>query len=206
MQDERLSLRARGLLGLFLSHTEEEWPYQSMDRLAGKLSERQRALTGPKAEGRVAMRSLLDELEGAGYLARRKGGGGSYPQLFIEIFHTPADVERIPTPEGDGDSEVYLVGSIGSSVAKIGTTKNLQGRLSNLQVGHPLQLEILYHRKGGWALEQYLHAYFDDLRIKGEWFDFGTEDPQDAVLRAVAKKYPDEFPDWPIPRGWTPRS
>jgi hypothetical protein len=103
-------------------------------------------------------------------------------------------------PETDDNSEVYLVGNCSSSVAKIGTTKNLQKRLSVLQVGYPLRLEVLWHRPGGWALEQYLHGCFADLRLKGEWFDFGMQDPVDAVMRAVAKKYPDEFPDWPVPR------
>lgn len=200
MQDERLSLRARGLLGLFLSHPEEEWPCQDMGRLAKDLSQRQRALTGLKAEGRDAMRALLNELEGVGYLVRRRGGSGSYPQLFIEIFHTPADVEKIAMPETDGRAEVYLVGSIGSSVAKIGTTGSLQKRLSNLQTGYPLKLEVLWHRPGGWALEDYLKTYFQDRRLEGEWFDFGEQDPADAVCGAVAKKYPDEDPDWPTPR------
>jgi hypothetical protein len=206
MQDERLSFRARGLLGLFLSHPDEQWPHQSMERLAKELSQRQRALNGPKAEGRDAMRALLNELEAAGYLARRRGGSGSYPQLFIEIFHSPDDVAQIPVPATDGTSEVYLVGNSNSSIAKIGTTKSLQKRLSVLQSGYPLRLEILWHRPGGWALEQYLHRWFADMHVKGEWFDFGVQDPADAVARAVAKKFPDEFPDWPVPRTRRPGS
>ncbi|MCX5528970.1 GIY-YIG nuclease family protein [Streptomyces sp. NBC_00006] len=199
MQDERLSLRARGLLGLLLSHPDEEWPHQTMADLAKVLSARQRALTGrARGEGRDAMRDLLNELEKAGYLVRRRGGSRSRPQLFIEIFHTPADVERIPMPDGDGAAEVYLVGSFGSSIAKIGTSGSLQRRLSNLQTGYPLKLEILWHRPGGWALEDYLKTYFKDRKLEGEWFDFGEEDPMEAVLRAVAKKYPEEFPDWPV--------
>ncbi|MET9896658.1 GIY-YIG nuclease family protein [Streptomyces sp. NPDC006465] len=194
MQDERLSLRARGLLGLFLSHPDATWPYQAIDRLARDLSMRQRALTGPKAEGRVAMRAVLAELESAGYLVRRRGGSGSRPDFFIEVFHSPIDVEQTPVPEAGGDAEVYMVGTFEGSVVKIGTSTNLSSRLKALQSGFPLRLEILWHRRGGWALEQYLHEQFADLRQEGEWFDFADQDPVDAVVRAVAERYPDESP------------
>jgi hypothetical protein len=201
MQDERLNLRARGLLGLFLSHPDEEWPYQSMERLARSISDRQQALSGPDGESRGAARKALDELETAGYLVRRRGGQGSRPRMFIEIFHSPADADVIPTPDGtDAIAEVYLVGKADSSVVKIGTTKNLNARLRSLQAGYPLQIEVRWHRPGGWALEQYLHKCFAKYRLEGEWFDFGKQDPVDAVLRAVAKKFPEEFPDWPVPR------
>lgn len=200
MQDERLNLRARGLLGLLLSHAGEEWSNQNMDGLARDISQRQRALTGIGSEGRDAVRRTLGELEALGYLVRRRGGQGSFPQLFIEVFHTPGDVDIIPMPEGsDEGCEVYVVGGRDRSVVKIGTTKNLQSRVKTLQSGYPLQLEVLWHRPGGWALEQYLHKCFAKYRLEGEWFDFGKKDPVDEVLREVAKKYPDEFPDWPVP-------
>lgn len=201
MQDERLNLRARGLIGLFLAHPGETWAYMSMDRLAKALSERQRALTGPDGETRGAVRKALDDLEATGYLVRRNGGRDSRPKFFIEVFHSPHEASAAPAPEGDEQvAEVYLVGRHGSSVAKIGTTRHLQNRLKGLQAGYPLPLEILWHRPGGWNLEQYLHGCFAELRTEGEWFDFGRQDPVDAVMLAVAKKYPEEFPDWPTPR------
>ncbi|MGW0285571.1 GIY-YIG nuclease family protein [Streptomyces sp. NPDC004596] len=194
MQDERLSLRARGLLGLFLANAGETWPQQvTMASLVTALSHRQRALTGPKAEGRDAMRSVLVELESAGYLVRRRSGTGSRPELRIEVFHSPTDVEQNPLPDKRGEAaEVYVIGTPGNSLVKIGTSTNLGQRLKSLQSGYPLRLEILWHRRGGWNLEQYLHEQFADLRQEGEWFDFGDQSPVDAVSKAVAAKYPED--------------
>ncbi|MER6135108.1 GIY-YIG nuclease family protein [Streptomyces sp. NPDC001815] len=188
MQDERLSFRARGLLGLLLSRSGERWPHETLHSFAVAISDRQKALSGRiPGQGQAAIVAVLRELEEAGYLTRRLVGNGVHPQVCIEIIDTPGVWETVPMQEDrDADAKVYLIGQHGSSIAKIGTTASLQNRLRSLQSGYPLKLEILWHKRGGWGLERYLHGVFADRRIEGEWFDFGDEDPRDAVSDAAA--------------------
>lgn len=190
MQDERLSFRARGLLGLFLSHAGEVWECGNLKSLATDIANRQKALTGrASGEGQHSIHSTLQELEQAGYLARRLIGDGVYPRACIEIRDTPGAWEAVPPIEDrDRDSSVYVIGQHGNSVVKIGTTSSLQNRLRTLQSGYPLRLEVLWHTSGGWGLEQYLHRHFSDKRMEGEWFDFGDQDPVNAVSRVAFKR------------------
>jgi hypothetical protein len=194
MRDERLTVRARGLLGMFLAHAGEDWPGVSIDKLAVAIAHRGRALTGI-GEGRQAIRTALVELEHAGYLVRRKAGNGVRAGHFIEIFHAPDDARVIPPqPDKDGNCEVYLIGQHGSNLVKIGTTEDLQKRLKGVQASYPLRLEVLWHRPGGWGMAEYLRERFAGLKADGGWYDFGDLDPQEAVLEAVAEKYP--APEW----------
>lgn len=190
MQDERLTLRARGLLGLLLSHAGESWECGNLKSLAVEISKRQKVLTGKASgEGQHVVYTTLCELEAAGYLARRVGGDGVYPKVHIEVLDTPGAWETVP-PQSDRDRDcnVYVIGQHGSSVVKIGTTSSLQSRLKSLQSGYPLRLEILWHMSGGWGLEQFLHKCFADKRLEGEWFDFGDQDPIDAASQAAIKR------------------
>jgi len=193
MQDERLSLRARGLLGLLLSHPGENWEHCNLNSLAVQISKRQRVLTGAASgQGRQAIYNTLCELEEAGYMVRRLVGNGVNPESCIEVIDTPHVWDSIPPPaDRDYDCDVYVVGQHGNPVVKIGTTASLQTRIRSLQSGYPLRLEPLWHTPGGWGLERYLHDQFADIRLEGEWFDFGDRDPVDAVLRAVVKRHPE---------------
>jgi len=196
MQDEQLSLRARGLLGFLLSHAGEEWPDQSMDRLVKALVDRQRLFVGAKGEGATLMRRTLSDLEAAGYLVRRQVSHGGAFKLVIEVFHAPAHASEIPPPpDEDGDSLVYVVGRRGSSAVKIGTSASLKQRVSALQVANPLALEVLSTHMGGVGLERHLHDRFAERRLQGEWFDFGDDDPVQAVDDVVFERHPERYPN-----------
>ncbi|MFI8872437.1 GIY-YIG nuclease family protein [Streptomyces sp. NPDC055243] len=187
MQDERLSFRARGLLGLLLSHPGEKWDHCNLNSLAADISKRQKVLTGAASgQGAQAIRNTLCELEEAGYLVRRLIGNGVNPESCIEVIDTPGMWDSIPPPaDRDHDCDVYVVGQYGNPVVKIGTTSSLQHRVRSLQSGYPLRLEALWRTPGGWGLERYLHDHFADIRLQGEWFDFGDRDPVDAVAKAA---------------------
>lgn len=55
---------------------------------------------------------------------------------------------------------------------KIGTTTNLQKRLSTLQVCSAEKLKVVATFEGGKELETSLHEKFKEDRINGEWFRY----------------------------------
>lgn len=81
---------------------------------------------------------------------------------------------------------VYLIGSSGSSLVKIGTTNNVASRLKSIQNMSPAPLSVLWQVEGGFALERALHERFHQYRQHGEWFDFGQRNPVTVVSKAAA--------------------
>lgn len=53
---------------------------------------------------------------------------------------------------------------------KIGFSTRPLDRLRALQTAHPEELEIMGTREASRDLETELHAYLDDYRVRGEWF------------------------------------
>jgi hypothetical protein len=58
---------------------------------------------------------------------------------------------------------------------KIGISVNVAARLSGLQTASPEVLNLLGEFPGGEEAERIMHAWFDHLRIRGEWFRPGKE-------------------------------
>lgn len=85
---------------------------------------------------------------------------------------------------------VYLIGPVESSVAKIGRSTEVKTRLRTIQNSSPAKLDLLWSTPGGETLEKALHQRFRDIRLHGEWFDFGDQDRVRCVKDAVA-----ELPD-----------
>lgn len=57
-------------------------------------------------------------------------------------------------------------------VCKIGISKNINGRLSEIQTGYPFPLSIYFTKPLSQPrkTESILHKALDDFRLKGEWF------------------------------------
>ena len=91
----------------------------------------------------------------------------------------------------DPESRVYLIGGADSNVAKIGTSGDVVARLRGLQNGSPVRLYVLATALGDWTLERALHRHFENHRLHGEWFDFGTADRVTAFGLAVALLKPE---------------
>ncbi|WP_395138279.1 GIY-YIG nuclease family protein [Armatimonas sp.] len=72
---------------------------------------------------------------------------------------------------------VYLV-QADNGLVKIGRTRNIKNRLSELRVGSPCELELLVMVKAldCVLLEQRLHRRFAKTRVRGEWFRLSMED------------------------------
>ena len=83
-----------------------------------------------------------------------------------------------------GGEVVYVLGTPGSNVVKIGRTANLDRRLADIQRMSPVPLAALWTHPGGSGLEANLHRHFKALRSHGEWFTFGR-DPVPLIQRAV---------------------
>ncbi|WP_145881955.1 GIY-YIG nuclease family protein [Streptomyces sp. BK340] len=89
------------------------------------------------------------------------------------------------TATGGTAGQVYLIGSSGSRIVKIGYSTAPEKRLWFLQVGSPVELSILATFDGGQELESALHHHFGRRHVRGEWFDLG-DNPVEAVRAAVA--------------------
>jgi hypothetical protein len=81
---------------------------------------------------------------------------------------------------------VYLVSSMEfPDMVKIGYTDNISNRLSGLQTGSPVLLDVLCSIPGPRELESYLHGVFRKRRKHGEWFSFPEGNVIDLVRNAV---------------------
>lgn len=81
---------------------------------------------------------------------------------------------------------VYLIGPADSSVAKIGHSTKPKSRLRQIQNMSPDKLAILTSFPGGEPVERALHRHFEPIRLHGEWFDFGEDDPVAKVQEALS--------------------
>jgi hypothetical protein len=66
---------------------------------------------------------------------------------------------------------VYFI-TLGNARVKIGFTKNVQARFSQLSTTIPGKGRIHYVTPGGRLLEQELHQLFAEDRVNGEWFNY----------------------------------
>jgi len=88
---------------------------------------------------------------------------------------------------------VYVIGTPGSDIVKIGRSTNLPKRLEAIRRMCPVPLEVLWRTPGGCDLEYGLHGHFASIRSHGEWFRFVDVDPVAAIRQAV------ESGAWRIP-------
>lgn len=68
------------------------------------------------------------------------------------------------------DSVVYVVEAVGLGMVKIGTTRDIEERLSDLRYAAPTGLKLLMTMPGGLREERALHRRFAEHRSHGEWF------------------------------------
>jgi hypothetical protein len=91
------------------------------------------------------------------------------PAIKLKEEQRPDAVRR---DVADGERVVYLIHAEGTDLYKIGVTaagKTVR-RAQVLQTGCPYALRMVDTIAGDEGLERALHAYFDPLSIRGEWF------------------------------------
>lgn len=82
---------------------------------------------------------------------------------------------------------IYVIGPKGSSVVKIGFTGGKPSkRLTEIQIGNPAALAVLWTGAGDRALEDKLHTSFRPFHLRGEWYDFRGLDPSEEVQAAIS--------------------
>lgn len=94
------------------------------------------------------------------------------------------DLGLKPRPVGRHEPIIYYM-ALGDLV-KVGTSRNLAGRLNDLNPQSILAVE-----RGGPREEKQRHALFDGLRVHGEWFRY--EDPLMSYIHAVGAAFEADF-------------
>jgi len=78
---------------------------------------------------------------------------------------------------------VYLIEAKTESMVKIGAANDVFSRLSDLQMGSFVKLDLVVaFPNSGWCQEKRLHRRFRKWRVRGEWFRFAPE------IRDLAEK------------------
>lgn len=72
-------------------------------------------------------------------------------------------------------STIYFIRMGKTGPIKIGKSRGLGMRLDQLRTGSPVQLRVLAQIQAPDELETQLHAYFDEYRMEGEWFEPAPE-------------------------------
>lgn len=72
-------------------------------------------------------------------------------------------------------SGIYFVEAIGCERIKIGYSRNVEGRLLEMQVDCPFDLELLVVTAGAKDIEPAVHDKFRGARVRGEWFEATAE-------------------------------
>jgi hypothetical protein len=80
---------------------------------------------------------------------------------------------------------VYFIYNSLTHNFKIGKTKSIETRLKQLQTGNEIKLEVTRNiDNNNPEIEKYLHEYFKDRRLNGEWFNVSIEEI-DYVINLV---------------------
>ena len=83
------------------------------------------------------------------------------------------ELEKI-LPEIDTNSSyVYIIKNIDTGNIKLGVSNDVQKRLNTFRTGNDCQLELVYKSvicSNSFSIEQSVHRYFKDHRVRGEWF------------------------------------
>lgn len=77
---------------------------------------------------------------------------------------------RDVNPKTQRVDDLYLILDEDANHLKIGRSKNVKSRLSQLQIANSHKLKLLYSIPKMGYLENEIHHTFRNLKVKGEWF------------------------------------
>lgn len=95
-----------------------------------------------------------------------------------KTYREKTTIESVLKEHSYAKEGLYVLRTAGTDLYKIGITKDLKKRLSNIQTGSPIPIEIyaFYPTEEYKSLEQSLHKLFHKRTIGGEWFKLSKED------------------------------
>ncbi len=92
----------------------------------------------------------------------------------LDNIYKLKELEKI-LPEIDTNSSyVYIIKNMDTGNIKIGVSNDVQKRLNTFRTGNDCQLELVYKSvicSNSFSIEQSVHEYFKDYRVRGEWFN-----------------------------------
>lgn len=108
------------------------------------------------------------------------GRGRSHWRVNRQVFEAHmANLREQAQPKLPDVAVVYFVQQAGNEDApvKIGTsrTRLLRARLTHIQNGSPVRLDVVAVMLGDRQVEQALHSQFAARRLHGEWFEMHPE-------------------------------
>ena len=110
--------------------------------------------------------------------ARKNDSYTKVYDLIKDLPHTkPSEVsEEIDDATSKSDGFVYLLKF--GAYYKIGNSKNVDARFRSIQTQMPTDGEIVHTITTGdiWGIEKYWHEFFQEKRLKGEWFELSASD------------------------------
>jgi hypothetical protein len=71
---------------------------------------------------------------------------------------------------GQPPKHVYCIGATEGPI-KIGVSRRPWARLADLNIGSPLELDLLWARPGDHRMEHNIHNDLAEWRVRGEWFE-----------------------------------
>lgn len=133
----------------------------------------------------------------------RYPGGKLKPQPKVpEPFRRPFDIRignKGGTPAPVGSVAVYVMAA--GSATKIGLSRNPRSRARNIQVGHDLEVRLVWavrlHRADAALLERETHRY---LRTtpgfkRGEWYSLSADTAIEAIRAQIKRLGLQSTPD-----------
>ena len=88
---------------------------------------------------------------------------------------------------------IYLVRCDGEKYYKIGVSRNLLKRITDIEHDCPFYIVLLFwaYTPDPFQVERDLHTQYANKRIKGEWYRLTRKDVEDIrrLLRNVAERY-----------------
>lgn len=88
---------------------------------------------------------------------------------------------------------IYFARCGTTKFVKIGTAKNVVGRLNELQCCCPFKIILLAVSNGGWQREQKIHREFTDERHTGEWFVISERLRAFILMQTLASDFYDSL-------------
>lgn len=168
--DEYLSAGSKGLLIYLLNLPESK--YKGLTELMNHFSNKKDSLN-----------HFIRELEKRNYIFRKNITDVSNRYKGTEIYILNKDtskVKKVLSPKNDTKRTgyTYVIQDSLADIVKIGFSKNVKKRLSQIRVSN---IHVILLKSFNGDYEEFLHTYFSDRHVTGDWYDVTLEEIKNAL-------------------------